>query len=144
MSTKTKMIKHEETAHEWYLVDVKDKILGRAASEIAVLLSGKYRVDFTPHVDNGAGVIVINSDKIKITGNKSKVKTYKRFSGYPGGQKETVYEKMFEKDPNYVLRHAVKGMLPKSKLGALMLKRLKIYVGSEHPHTAQKPTVKEI
>ncbi len=136
---KTKMIKREEAEHEWYVVDVGGKVLGRAATQIATLLIGKYRPDFTPNIDNGAGVIVINSDKVRVTGNKAEQKVYKRYSGYPGGQKETVYEKMFEKDPKYVLRHAVKGMLPKNKLGACMLKRLKLYVGAEHPHAAQQP-----
>ncbi|MFH1552202.1 MAG: 50S ribosomal protein L13 [Candidatus Omnitrophota bacterium] len=141
---KTKIIKHEETAHQWYVVDVSGKILGRAATEIAQMLSGKNRPDFTPNVDNGAGVIVINCDKIKVTGNKASQKVYKRFSGYPGGQKETVYNKMFEKDPKYIVRHAVKGMVPKNKLGARMMKRLKLYVGGEHPHAAQKPEEKMV
>ncbi|MFH1305935.1 MAG: 50S ribosomal protein L13 [Candidatus Omnitrophota bacterium] len=141
---KTKMTKTGEAGHEWFIVDVGDKILGRVATEIAVLLRGKYRPDFTPNVDSGAGVVAINCEKIKVTGNKRTQKIYKRFSGYPGGLKETVYEKMFEKDPKYILRHAVKGMLPKSNLGALMLKRLKIYVGAEHPHVAQQPKRKEI
>ena len=93
---KTKMIKHQETEHEWYVVDVDGKVLGRTATKIATLLSGKYRPDFTPHVDNGAGVVVINCGKVKITGNKAQQKVYKRYSGYPGGQKETVYEKMLQ------------------------------------------------
>ena len=141
---KTKMLKHNETEHKWYVMDVTDKILGRAATQIAELLSGKYRSDFTPHVDAGAGVIVLNCGKVRITGNKATQKNYKRFSGYPSGQKETSYEKMMEKDPKYILRHAVKGMLPKNKLGALMIKRLKLYTGSDHPHVAQKPEEKTI
>ena len=141
---KTKWIKSEETGHQWYIVDVSDKVLGRAATRIATLLSGKYRPDYTPNVDNGAGVVVVNCGKIKVTGKKGTQKVYKWFSGYPAGQRQVTYEKMFEKDPKYVLRHAVKGMLPKNKLGAKMLKRLKLYVGSEHPHTAQKPEEKKI
>ena len=141
---KTKMLKPKEAGHEWYVVDVTDKVLGRAATLIATLLNGKYRPDFTPNVDSGAGVIVLNCGKIRITGNKSTQKVYKRFSGYPSGQKETRYDKMIEQSPKYILRHAVKGMLPKNKLGALMLKRLKLYVGQEHPHTAQQPKEKTI
>lgn len=136
---KTRHIKHQETTHEWYQIDVTDKILGRVATKTATLLMGKHRPDFTPNVDNGAGVIVLNCDKIRVTGRKAEQKIYKRFSGYPGGQKETSYEDMAEKDPKYIIRHAVKGMLPKNSLGALMLKRLKVYVGSEHSHEAQKP-----
>ena len=138
-NSKTKMIKHKETEHDWYIIDVADKVLGRAATEIAVLIMGKNRPDFTPHVDNGAGVVVLNCNKVKVTGNKKIQKIYKSFSGYPGGLKETTYEKMIEKKPKHILKHAVKGMLPKNKLGARMIKRLKLYVGEEHPHTAQNP-----
>lgn len=141
---KTSILKHEDASHEWFIIDASDKVLGRIATEVASLLSGKYRPDFTPNVDAGAGVIVVNCEKIRVTGKKAEQKVYKRFSGYPGGQKETVYSTMFEKDPTYVLRHAVKGMLPKSKIGALMLKRLKIYVGDKHPHEAQSPKEKKI
>ena len=144
MGTRTKMAKKEEVTHDWYVVDVADKVLGRVATQIAVLLNGKDRVDYTPHVDNGAGVIVLNCDKIKVTGKKSEQKAYERFSGYPSGLKKTVYEKMIIKDPKYILRHAVKGMLPKNKLGPLMLRRLKLYVGTEHPHTAQCPKEKKL
>ena len=144
MDTRTKMAKKEEVTHDWYVVDVADKVLGRVATQIAVLLNGKDRVDYTPHVDNGAGVIVLNCDKIKVTGKKSEQKAYERFSGYPSGLKKTVYEKMIIKDPKYILRHAVKDMLPKNKLGPLMLRRLKLYVGTEHPHTAQCPKEKKL
>jgi len=137
---KTKLLKREEAQHEWYIIDVKDKVLGRVATEIAVRLMGKNRPDFTPNVDNGAGVIVINCDKIRVTGKKGLQKVYKRYSGYPDGQKVTAYNKMFDKNPEYIMRHAVKGMLPKNKLGDRMLKRLKLFVGEEHPHTAQTPT----
>ena len=136
---KTVMKKNEESVHEWYIVDVKDKVLGRASTKIAVLLKGKNRPDFTPHVDGGAGVIVLNCNKVRLTGNKASQKVYKRYSGYPSGQKETPYEKMMEKNPTYAVRHAVKGMLPKTKLGARMIKRLKMYTGEEHPHIAQGP-----
>lgn len=138
---KTKIVKQEERSHEWFIVDVADKILGRAATRIAVLLMGKNRRDFTPHVDNGAGVVVLNCDKIKVTGNKAEQKIYKRFSGYPGGLKETIFKQMKAKSPGYIVRHAVRGMLPKNKLGARMLSRLKLYKDEKHPHAAQKPQV---
>ena len=141
---KTKMLKKNETGHKWYVIDVDGKILGRAATEIATLLMGKNRPDFTPHVDSGAGVIVLNCAGVKVTGNKGLQKVYKRFSGYPSGQKETTYDKMMEKDPKYIIRHAVKGMLPKNKLGALMIKRLKVYEGNDHRHTAQQPEEKKL
>lgn len=136
---KTKIMKHNESDHEWFVIDADGKVLGRTATRVATLLSGKYRPDFTPNVDTGAGVIVLNCGKVRLTGKKAEQKYYKRFSGYPGGQKVTRYDKMMEKDPKFALRHAVKGMLPKNKLADLMLKRLKLYVGSEHAHVAQKP-----
>ncbi|MFH1798967.1 MAG: 50S ribosomal protein L13 [Candidatus Omnitrophota bacterium] len=141
---KTKMVKQTEACHKWYVVNVADKVLGRAASEIAVLLMGKNRADFTPHVDNGGGVVALNCGKVKVTGNKASQKVYKRYSGYPGGLKETVYEKMLEKDPKYIMRHAVRGMLPKTKLGDRMMKRLKLYAGDTHSHIAQKPEEKKL
>jgi large subunit ribosomal protein L13 len=144
MNMKTRMIRHIDVEHKWYIVDVEGKILGRAATAIATLLNGKNRPDFTPHVDCGGGVIVLNCGKIRVTGDKENQKGYKRFSGYPGGQKVTVYSEMLEKNPSYIMRHAVKGMLPKNKLGARMLKRLKLYTGVEHPHVAQNPIEKKI
>ncbi|MFH1836585.1 MAG: 50S ribosomal protein L13 [Candidatus Omnitrophota bacterium] len=141
---KTKMLKHLETEHEWYIIDVEGKILGRIATKIARLLSGKNRPDYTPNVDAGSGVIVLNCGKVKVTGAKEQQKVYKNFSGYPGGQREIVYSKMREKNPQHIMRHAVKGMLPKNKLGDLMLKRLKLYEGTQHPHTAQQPKVLDI
>jgi len=139
MNNKTLMRKKEETSHEWYVIDVENKVLGRVSTKIATLLKGKHRPDFTPHVDNGAGVIVINCDKIRVTGRKGEQKVYTRYSGYPGGLRRTTYNKMFAKDPKYVLRHAVKGMLPKNKLGARMIRRLMLYKGTEHRHAAQTP-----
>ena len=138
------MVKKSDSNHEWYIVDVTDKVLGRAATEIATLLSGKYRPDYTPNVDNGAGVVVLNCSKIRVTGKKGEQKVYKSFSGYPGGQRLVNFDNMFEKDPKHILRHAVKGMLPKNKRGARMIKRLKLYVGTEHSHAAQKPLEKAI
>lgn len=139
MNNKTLMKKPKEAVHEWYLIDVADKVLGRAATKIAALLKGKHHVDFTPHVDSGAGVIVINCGKIRVTGRKGEQKLYTRYSGYPGGLKSIVYDRMFAKDPKYILRHAVKGMLPRNKLGSRMLKRLKLYEGEKHSHAAQTP-----
>ena len=138
---KTKILKAEEAVHKWYVVDVEGQVLGRVATEIAMLLMGKNLPNFTPHVDSGAGVVILNCDKVRVTGKKAETKEYKSFSGYPSGQKVTLYNKMMEKDPKHILRHAVKGMLPKTRLGSKMIKRLKLYVGTEHPHTAQKPEV---
>ena len=137
--TKTVMRKRAETQHEWYVINVADQVVGRAATKIATLLKGKHKPDFTPHVDNGAGVIVLNCDKLRVTGGKAKDKVYKRFSGYPRGQKETTYQEMLVKNPKHILRHAVTGMLPKTKLGSKMIKRLKLYTGETHCHVAQKP-----
>ena len=140
VNNKTKVKKYEEKKHDWYLVDAEDKILGRLASKIADLLRGKNQVDYTPHVDSGAGVIVINCDKVKVTGKKADAKMYKHFSGYPGGLKETAYKKVMAAKPDYIIRHAVQGMLPaKSRLSLLMMRRLKLYVGKEHEHAAQAP-----
>jgi len=141
---KTKMIKNEEVVHDWFVVNVADKVLGRVSTLIASMLSGKDRPDYTPNVDNGAGVVVLNCGKIRVTGKKESQKVYKRFSGYPSGQKEVVYKKMFEKSPEYIIRHSIRGMLPKNKLGDKMIKRLKLYVGEEHSQTAQKPIEKKI
>ncbi|MDD4013072.1 MAG: 50S ribosomal protein L13 [Candidatus Omnitrophica bacterium] len=137
--TKTVMKNRADVNHEWYIMDAEGHVVGRAATKIAALLKGKHKVDFTPHVDNGAGVIVLNCDKLKVTGSKAEDKVYKRFSGYPRGQKETVYKEMMTKRPKNILMHAVKGMLPKTRIGARMLKRLKLYTGAEHPHKAQTP-----
>lgn len=141
---KTKMLKKEDIVRKWYHIDASDKVLGRLSTSIAVLLSGKDRADYTPHVDAGAGVVVTNCDKVKVTGNKETQKEYKRFSGYPSGQTVTTYEKMIRKKPEHILRHAVKGMLPKNRLGSKMLKRLKLYAGEEHRQEAQKPEKLEI
>lgn len=141
---KTRMLKKEDTVRKWYLIDAEDKVLGRAATRIATLLSGKDRPDYTPHVDSGAGVIVTNCAKVCVTGKKETQKTYKRFSGYPSGQTVTTYEKMAKKEPKHLIRHAVRGMLPKNRLGSKMLKRLKLYVGEEHRQEAQKPEKIEI
>ncbi len=136
---KTQHLKKQEQDRNWYVVDASDKILGRLSSRIATKLRGKDKVDFTPHVDNGDFIIVINAEKIMVTGSKLEDKKYYRHSGYPGGIKETSLKKMMQTRPERVIYKAVKNMLPKNRLGRAQLKKLKIYSGPEHPHQAQKP-----
>ena len=136
--------KPHEVERKWYLVDATDKTLGRLSSKIASMLRGKHKPIFTPHVDCGDYVVVINAEKVKVTGNKLEDKEYKRHSGYPGGLKTVTLEKMLEDKPEDVMIHAVKGMLPKGKLGRQMLKKLRVYKGAEHDHSAQKPEKLEI
>ncbi len=136
---KTESIKSSEIVRNWYLVDAKDKTLGRLASGIAQILRGKNKVNFTPHIDMSDFVVVINADKIILTGNKENSKEYWRHTGYPGGQKTVSYKKMLETYPDRVINNAVKGMLPHNKLGRKLLKHLKVYKGDVHPHEAQNP-----
>ncbi len=136
---KTYVPKKTEIKKKWYLVDAEGKILGRLASKIAQVLSGKNKPIYTPHLDTGDFVVVINAKKVKVTGNKEKKKIYYHYSGYPGGMKEIVYEKLLEKKPALIIQKAVKGMLPKSKLGRKMIKKLKVYAGTEHRHQSQNP-----
>ena len=136
--------KPHEVERKWYLVDATDKTLGRLSSKIARMLRGKHKPIFTPHVDCGDYVVVINAEKVKVTGKKLEDKEYKRHSGYPGGLKTVTLEKMLEDKPEDVMIHAVKGMLPKGKLGRQMLKKLRVYKGAEHDHSAQKPEKLEI
>ncbi len=124
---------------EWVLVDAADQTLGRLASKVAILLRGKHKPNFTPHVDCGDNVIVINSEKINLTGNKWNDKSYIRHTGYPGGQKSLTATELFGKDPARLVEKSVKGMLPKNKLGAELFRNLNVVVGSEHKHEAQKP-----
>lgn len=124
---------------EWYVVDATDQILGRLSSEVAKIIRGKNKTDFTPHVDCGDYVVVINAEKIKLTGKKMTDKQYKRHTGYPGGERWTTPEDLLKKNPARIIEKAVKGMLPKNRLGAVILKNLFIYAGSEHPHQAQQP-----
>ena len=124
---------------KWVLVDADGQTLGRLASKVAKLLRGKYKPDFTPHVDCGDNVIVINAEKINLTGNKWEDKTYLRHTGYPGGQRTTGVKQLLEKHPERIIEKAVKGMLPKTKLGAAVLRNLKVYAGSEHKQEAQQP-----
>ena len=136
--------KPAEVERKWYVVDAEGKNLGRMASQIAAVLRGKNKPTYTPHVDCGDYVIVINAEKVEVTGKKRKEKIYKRHTGYPGGLRELTFEKMMEKHPTEVVRHAVKGMMPNGKLGRQMYKKLKVYAGPEHDHAAQKPEVLDI
>ena len=139
MSKYTKMQKKEEVTRNWYEIDAEGKILGKVAAEIAVRLMGKNKPSYTPHVDGGDFVVVTNAEKIAVTGKKLTDKKHYRHSGYPGGLKVRSLQEMLEKQPTEVIRKAVERMLPKNKLGSQMIGRLKVFVGNEHAHTAQKP-----
>ncbi len=136
---KTITPKQSEIKKDWYQVDAQDIILGRLSSRVAAILRGKNKPYFAPNIDTGDFVIVFNAEKIKLSGNKELNKIYKRYSGYPGGLKNIEYKRMQEKKPEQIIIHAVKGMLPKGPLGKEMLKKLKVYAGPMHPHSAQKP-----
>lgn len=136
---KTFIAKENQVDKKWHLVDAQGKTLGRMASRIATILQGKHRPIYTPHVDTGDYVVVINARKVRLTGKKLEEKSYQRFSGYPGGLKIIPLKEMLERHPDRVVRLAVRRMLPKTKLGERMLEKLKIYDGTEHPHTAQRP-----
>jgi large subunit ribosomal protein L13 len=136
---KTFSAKPHEVQHDWLLVDAADKILGRLASQIASRLRGKHKAIYTPHVDTGDFVVVVNADKLRVTGNKAQNKIYYRHTGYPGGIYETNFLKLQQRHPQRVLQKAVRGMLPKGPLGYAMLSKLKVYGGATHPHSAQQP-----
>ncbi|QSI78327.1 MULTISPECIES: 50S ribosomal protein L13 [Niveibacterium] len=136
--------KPHEVKRDWYVVDATDKVLGRLASEIARRLRGKHKPEYTPHVDTGDFIVVVNVEKLRVTGTKSLDKKYYRHSGYPGGIYETNFQKLQDRFPDRVLTKAVKGMLPKGPLGYAMLKKLKCYAGDTHPHSAQQPKALEI
>ena len=138
---KTYMAKPGEIEKKWYILDAEGKVLGRLAVEAATILRGKHRPSYTPHVDTGDHVIVINADKAVLTGNKLQQKLHITHSGYPGGIKKTPYFKVMQEKPEMAVRKAIEGMLPHSKLGNAMAKKLKVYSGAEHPHQAQKPEV---
>ena len=131
--------KPAEVERKWYVVDAEGKTLGRLASEVAMVLRGKRKPTYTPHVDCGDYVIVINAEKVEVTGKKRKEKIYKRHTGYPGGLREVTFEKLQARKPEEIIRHAVKGMLPDGRLGRQMFKKLKVYAGPQHEHAAQKP-----
>jgi len=133
-----------EVERKWYVVDAEGKTLGRLATEIARILRGKNKPQYTPHVDVGDFVVVVNADKVVVTGRKAEQKVYRRHSGYPGGMKETSYEQMLERRPTEILRKAVYGMMPKTRLARQQFKKLKVYAGPEHPHAAQNPQNLEV
>ncbi|MFO7524763.1 MAG: 50S ribosomal protein L13 [Ignavibacteriaceae bacterium] len=135
----TKFIRTEDADKKWYLVDAKDQILGRLASQVASIIRGKNKAIFTPNMDTGDFVVVVNADKIKVTGKRETLKQYIRHTGYPGGQKITNIQDMLVKKPEFIVENAVRGMLPKNRLGKKLIKKLKVYAGEDHPHTAQKP-----
>lgn len=144
MLKRTFSAKKSDMEEKWWLVDAQSKVLGRLASEIAQVLRGKNKPIFTPHVDTGDFVIVINADKVRFTGKKLKDKVYYHHSGYIGGIKSITAEKLMQKDPTEVVHRAVKGMLPKNRLGRKVIKKLKVYAGGEHPHQAQQPEILDI
>jgi len=145
MTTKTYMAKRGEVQSKWYLVDASGKVLGRMATEISRILQGKNKPEYTPHVDTGDYVIVINAARVEMTGqNKLDEKVYRRYSGYPSGQNITTAREMMKKKPEKVVSEAVRRMLPKTKLGRAMLKKLKVFAGEEHSHQAQQPQVLEL
>jgi len=135
----TQVAKKSEVKKNWYIVDLDGKVLGRAATEIARVLRGKHKAIYSPSVDTGDFVVVVNAEKVKLTGNKLAAKMYYRHSGYPGGLRQANAAQMLEKKPEDLIKKAVKGMLPKNKLGRDMFRKLKVYTGSEHPHAAQQP-----
>ncbi len=141
---KTFSAKAHEVKRDWFVVDASDKILGRLATEIARRLRGKHKAEYTQHVDTGDYIIVTNAEKVKVTGRKFKDKIYYNHTGFPGGIKEMTFEKLQQKNPTQIIERAVKGMLPKNPLGREMYRKLKIYVGSDHPHEAQQPVKLEI
>lgn len=136
---KTFVAKPDSEAKAWYVVDAEGKVLGRLASEIAAVLRGKNKPEYSPFQDMGDFVVVINAEKVKVTGNKAEQKLYRRHSGYPGGLKETTYAHMMKTHPIRIIEAAVRGMLPKNALGRQMFRKLKVYAGAEHPHQAQQP-----
>ena len=141
---KTVSAKRETVTRKWYVVDATGKTLGRLCTEIANRLRGKHKPEFTPHVDTGDYVVVVNAEKIVVTGNKATDKLYHHHSGYPGGIKSISFDKLLVKSPEMIIEKAVKGMMPKNKLSRAMLSKLKVYAGNDHPHSAQQPTLLEI
>ena len=141
---KTISIREQDTQHDWYVVDAQGQTLGRLASRVATILRGKHKPSFTPHVDCGDYVIIVNAEKIHVTGQKMSQKKYYRHSGYPGGLKEATLRDQLQKFPDRVLESAVRGMLPKNRLGHRIFKKLKVYAGPDHPHQAQQPKPLEL
>ncbi|TDJ22929.1 MAG: 50S ribosomal protein L13 [Gammaproteobacteria bacterium] len=141
---KTQSIRSQDVRHDWLVVDAADRTLGRLATEIAHRLRGKHKVEFTPHVDTGDYIIVVNAEKVRVTGRKTTDKIYYRHSGYPGGIKGTSFERLRDTHPERIIETAVRGMLPRTPLGRAMFRKLKVYAGPDHPHAAQQPQSLEI
>lgn len=141
---KTVSANAETVKRDWYVIDAEGKTLGRLASEVASRLRGKHKTTYTPHVDTGDYIVVVNAEKVAVTGNKRSDKTYYRHTGFPGGIKSLTFDKLIERKPEQVIELAVKGMMPRNPLGRAMLRKLKVYAGTEHPHTAQQPQPLEI
>lgn len=141
---KSYMARPQQVERKWYVVDAEGKTLGRLATEIARILRGKNKAQYTPHVDTGDFVVVINADRVSVSGRKAEQKLYRRHTGYPGGLRETSYEQMMDRKPTEILRKAVYGMMPKTRLARQQFKKLKIYAGAEHPHEAQRPETYEV
>jgi large subunit ribosomal protein L13 len=139
LSYKTKSAKKETVERKWHLIDAEGMVVGRLSSQIASILRGKHSPSYTPHVDTGDFVVVINAEKVRFTGNKLEGKVYTRYSGFPGGQRSRTAQEVLDRKPTMVLKTAVKGMLPKTTLGRQMIKKLFLYEGEEHPHQAQQP-----
>jgi len=139
---KTYSVKASEIRHDWHVIDASDKVLGHLATEVARLLMGKHKPMFSRHLDTGDFVVVVNAGKVRVSGNKAQQKLYYRHSGYPGGLKSVSLEEVLKTRPDWVIEHAVKGMLPKNRLGKSMLKKLKVYTGDSHPHLAQTKAAK--
>ena len=137
---KTFSVRKEDVKRRWYVVDAADKTLGRLSTQIANRLRGKHKPEFTPHVDTGDYVVVVNAEKVVVTGNKARDKVYHHYTGYPGGIKSITFDKLLETAPERAIEKAVKGMMPKNKLSRATLSRLKVYAGNQHPHSAQQPT----
>ncbi len=140
----TKSLRKEDVTREWWVIDAAEQTVGRLSTQVAILLRGKHKATFTPHVDNGDFVVILNADKVILEGKRPNQKTYFRHTGYPGGVKVESFKELISNKPERVIEHAVKGMLPKNKLGRQILKKLKVYAGSEHPHDAQKPKIMEL
>ena len=138
-SYKTSHLNNETVKKQWFIVDAENQIAGRLASEVAKILRGKHKASFSPHVDCGDNVVIVNAEKVKFTGKKTDDKVYVRYTGYPGGQRFSTPRKLMEKNPTQILRHAIKGMLPKNKLGSVLQTNVFIYAGNKHPHEAQQP-----
>jgi len=141
---KTKVLKKDQIDRRWYVVDAKGRTLGRLASRVATMLRGKNKPGYSPHLDTGDFIIIVNASDVRVTGNKRQDKKYWRHTNYPGGIRITSFEEMMEKDPTFAVRNAVKGMLPHNRLGRRLLNKLKVYAGPEHPHKAQNPETAEL